>query len=78
MVYEISHDFDVDFYAMFAAVGLWNSFFVIIYALFDVSMIMKWCTRNTEEIFAIFIFFAFSVDALKDVVKSMTLIVVNF
>ncbi|XP_053206492.1 solute carrier family 4 member 11-like [Panonychus citri] len=67
-VYEISQDFNVDFYTMFATVGLWNSFFVIIYALFDVSMVMKWCTRNTEEIFAIFIFFAFSVDALKDVV----------
>lgn len=55
---------------MFACVGLWNSLFVILYSLLDVSVLMKWCTRNTEEIFAIFIFFAFTVDSLKDVVAS--------
>jgi len=70
VVYDIANDLQVHFYDMFACVGLWNSFFLIIYAFFDVSLLMKWCTRSTEEIFSLFIFFAFSVDAVKDCVRS--------
>ncbi|CAG2106713.1 unnamed protein product [Medioppia subpectinata] len=70
VVYDISGDFGVDFYDMFACVGLWNALFVVLYALFDVSVLMRWCTRSTEEIFSLFIFFAFSVDAIKDCVKN--------
>lgn len=40
------------------------------YALFDVSRLMKWCTRSTEEIFALFISIAFVADAFKDAYKS--------
>ena len=70
VVYDISSQLGVDFYDMFACVGLWNAFFVIMYALFDVSYLMKWCTRSTEEIFGLFSFFAFLVDPIKDCVKS--------
>lgn len=51
---------------MFACVGLWNSAFLIIYAVFDVSKMMKWSSRSTEEIFSLFITFAFSADAIRD------------
>lgn len=70
VVYDIAHDLDVDFYSMFCCVGLWNSFYVIIYSLFDLSFVMKFCTRSTEEIFSLFIFFAFSYDAIKDCIQS--------
>ncbi|OTF76178.1 sodium bicarbonate transporter-like protein [Euroglyphus maynei] len=58
---------------MYACVGLWNTFFLVLYAVFDLSKLMKWCTRSTEEIFSLFISIAFAVDAGRDVVKTTTL-----
>ena len=70
VIYNICEDFQLDFYSMYACVGLWNTFFLIVYAVFDVSKLMKWCTRSTEEIFSLFISIAFAVDAGRDAVKS--------
>lgn len=50
--------------------SLVKAFFLILYAVFDVSRLMKWCTRSTEEIFALFISIAFVADAFKDAYKS--------
>ncbi|KAK8769883.1 hypothetical protein V5799_013652 [Amblyomma americanum] len=69
VIYDISQDFGFDFTAMYAWVGLWNSFFLFIYVVFDASKIMKWCTRSTEEIFSLFITIAFCLDAGRDVYK---------
>lgn len=63
-------DYEFNFLSMYAAVGLWNAFFLIIYSLFGFSKLMKWCTRSTEEIFALFIVVAFITDASKDTLKS--------
>lgn len=60
---NICEDFNLNFFAMYACVGLWNTFFLILYAIFDVSKLMKLSTRSTEEIFALFISIAFAVDA---------------
>ncbi|XP_033608910.1 sodium bicarbonate transporter-like protein 11 isoform X2 [Cryptotermes secundus] len=70
IIHIISEDFDLDFFAVYCCVGLWNSLFLVIYALFDVSRIMHWSTRSTEEIFAFFISIAFCVDASGDTIKS--------
>ncbi|UJR31591.1 hypothetical protein I4U23_019077 [Adineta vaga] len=53
----------MDFRDTYALVGLWNSFFLILFSFFGVSKIMKWSTRSTEEIFALFVSIAFLVDA---------------
>lgn len=63
-------DYGFYFPAMYAAVGLWNCFFLLIYSLFGFSKLMKWCTRSTEEIFALFIVIAFITDAGKDLMKN--------
>ncbi|XP_064624285.1 solute carrier family 4 member 11-like isoform X2 [Lineus longissimus] len=70
IIFAISTDYGIDFLAMFTCTGLWNCFFLMIYALFDVSKLMKWSTRSTEEIFAIFISIAFSVDAIRDIYEN--------
>ncbi|XP_022650740.1 sodium bicarbonate transporter-like protein 11 isoform X3 [Varroa destructor] len=70
VIYNICEDFQLDFYAMYACVGLWNTFFLVLFALFDASKLMKWCTRSTEEIFALFISIAFVVDAGRDIYKN--------
>ncbi|ESO01913.1 hypothetical protein HELRODRAFT_65855 [Helobdella robusta] len=69
VIYNICQEWGLDFMSMFACIGLWNSFFLLIYAFTDASKLMKWCTRSTEEIFAIFISLAFAFDAFKDVVS---------
>ncbi|KAL5012177.1 hypothetical protein ScPMuIL_010728 [Solemya velum] len=70
IIYSISEDFGLDFSSMFACVGLWNSFFLFVYSAFDLSVLMKWSTRSSEEIFALFISIAFCVDAFKDTAKN--------
>lgn len=69
VIYNISEDFDLDFFALYSCTGLWNSFFILIYSTFGLSQIMKWSTRSTEEIFALFITLAFTVDAVSSIVK---------
>ncbi|KAG9509235.1 Sodium bicarbonate transporter-like protein 11, partial [Fragariocoptes setiger] len=70
VIYTMCTDYGYSFPAMYAAVGLWNGIFLAIYAVFDVSKLMKYCTRSTEEIFALFIAIAFAVDAGRDVIES--------
>ncbi|XP_014779810.1 solute carrier family 4 member 11 [Octopus bimaculoides] len=65
IIYSICEDFDIDFPAMFGCVGLWNTFFLFIYSFFDLSILMQWSTRSSEEIFALFIAIAFTVDSFK-------------
>ncbi|XP_076043652.1 solute carrier family 4 member 11-like [Oratosquilla oratoria] len=70
IIFNICEDFRLDFNAMYCLVGLWNSFFLIMYSLFDVSRLMRWSTRSTEEIFALFISIAFCNDAFSAVYKN--------
>lgn len=69
VIHNISADFDLDFFALYACTGLWNAFFLFIYSTFGLSQIMKWSTRSTEEIFALFISLAFTVDAVSNIIK---------
>ena len=59
----------MDFFALYTSVGLWNAVYVILYAITNANKLMKYSTRSTEEIFALFICIAFTVDAVKDAVK---------
>ncbi|CAF0774686.1 unnamed protein product [Adineta ricciae] len=59
-----------DFRDTYALVGLWNSFFLILFSFFGVSKVMKWSTRSTEEIFALFVSIAFLVDASAHVYQN--------
>ncbi|KAM3832214.1 solute carrier family 4 member 11 [Vipera latastei] len=61
----ICYDYNLDFRAFYAWVGLWNSFFLVLYSLFNFSLVMKLFKRSTEEIIALFISITFVLDALK-------------
>ncbi|XP_061166083.1 solute carrier family 4 member 11-like isoform X1 [Saccostrea echinata] len=69
IIFSICEDFDLNFSAMFACTGLWNAFFLFIYVFFNTSKLMKYSSRSTEEVFSLFITFAFSADAIKDTIK---------
>lgn len=49
VIYNICEDWDLDFVGMFACIGLWNSFFLLVYAFTDASNLMKWCTRSVSD-----------------------------
>ncbi|XP_055080554.1 solute carrier family 4 member 11-like isoform X2 [Periophthalmus magnuspinnatus] len=65
----ICDDYNLDFDAFYACIGLWNSLFLILGGLFNVSLLMKLFKRSTEEVIALFISIAFVVDAVKGTVK---------
>ena len=66
----VARDFKFEFLPFFAMVGIWNSFFLIIYAVFNLSVLMKFSSRATEETFGNFISIALTVDALKHLAAS--------
>ncbi|XP_060543180.1 solute carrier family 4 member 11 isoform X2 [Pantherophis guttatus] len=68
----ICSDYNLDFRAFYAWVGLWNSFFLVLYSLFNFSLVMKLFKRSTEEIIALFISITFVLDALKGITKVFT------
>uniref|UniRef100_A0A671NGM2 Solute carrier family 4 member 11 n=1 Tax=Sinocyclocheilus anshuiensis TaxID=1608454 RepID=A0A671NGM2_9TELE len=67
---RICDDYDLDFPAFYSCVGLWNSLFLILGGIFNVSLFMKLFKCSTEEVIALFISIAFVGDALKGTIKS--------
>nr|KAF6423818.1 solute carrier family 4 member 11 [Rousettus aegyptiacus] len=65
----ICDDYNLDFSTFYAWTGLWNSFFLALYAFFNLSLIMSLFKRSTEEIIALFISITFVLDAVKGMVK---------
>ncbi|XP_034739396.1 sodium bicarbonate transporter-like protein 11 [Etheostoma cragini] len=65
----ICDDYQLDFDAFYACIGLWNSLFLILGGLFNVSLFMKLFKRSTEEVITLFISIAFVGDAVKGTVK---------
>ncbi|XP_027516318.1 sodium bicarbonate transporter-like protein 11 isoform X3 [Corapipo altera] len=65
----ICDDYHLDFSAFYAWTGLWNSFFLVMYSLFNFSLLMKLFKRSTEEIIALFISITFVLDAIKGITK---------
>ena len=66
----VAEDFEFSFLPFFAMVGIWNSFFLILYAIFNLSILMKFSSRATEETFGNFISIALTVDAMKHLAAS--------
>jgi len=69
IIVAVADEHDMDFYALYTSVGLWNAVYVILYAITNATKLMRYSTRSTEEIFALFICIAFTVDAVKDAYK---------
>ncbi|KAI3386102.1 hypothetical protein SNEBB_011307 [Seison nebaliae] len=68
IVTVICKDYHINFFAMYAMVGLWSSFFLIIFAVSNISnAVIKKTTRSLEEIFTAFVCIAFVVDAIRHI-----------
>ncbi len=69
IIYIVSKDFEVEFLDFFAMVGIWNTFFLVLYSVLNMSLLMRFSSRSTEEIFSNFITIAFIVDSTGNMVK---------
>ncbi|MFH4975303.1 hypothetical protein AB6A40_002012 [Gnathostoma spinigerum] len=65
VIYKIAQELGYNFYAMYACVGLWCQFFLIIYAATELCSLMKLATRSAEEMFSLFIAIAFTVESIR-------------
>nr|XP_039248412.1 sodium bicarbonate transporter-like protein 11 isoform X1 [Styela clava] len=70
VIYMVSDVISVDFLALYAMVGLWNSFFIFLQGCFHASKLMRYSTRSTEEIFAFFVGLAFIADAVLSTMEN--------
>uniref|UniRef100_A0A4W3GXT8 Solute carrier family 4 member 11 n=1 Tax=Callorhinchus milii TaxID=7868 RepID=A0A4W3GXT8_CALMI len=70
VIRDICDDYELNFYAFYACVGLWNSFFCVIYGVANLSLLKSFFKRSTDEILAVFISIAFVVDACKGMATS--------
>lgn len=69
IVADLSTNLNVDFYTLYAYVGIFNSIFLITYGLLGLASFISYSTRSIEEIFSLFIVIAFVVDALHDPIE---------
>ncbi|KAG2465427.1 S4A11 protein, partial [Polypterus senegalus] len=65
----ISDDYNLNFPAFYACIGLWSSLFLIFGAVFNLSLLTKLFKRSTEEVIAMFISVTFVYDAVKGTTK---------
>ncbi|ROK15833.1 Sodium bicarbonate transporter-like protein 11 [Anabarilius grahami] len=65
----ICDDYELDFPAFYACIGLWNSLFLIMGGVFNLSLLVKLFKRSIEEVIALFISIAFVADAVKGTIK---------
>ena len=72
LLYMTCESAGIDFLPTYAWVGVWSGVLLIICAVTDLSYLMKYFTRFTDEIFAALVAVIFIVEAIKDVVNSFT------
>ena len=66
LLYQVCESQGYPFLPVYAWVGIWSSLFMILCAIFNISAIMSFFTRFTDEIFAALIAVIFIVEAVKD------------
>jgi len=67
ILYGLCVHYDVPFLATAAWVGLWSMLFMWILAATDASVLIRWFSRFTDEIFAALIGLIFVVQAVQDI-----------
>jgi sodium borate transporter 11 len=72
IISDISEDMGVEFYSLYACVGLFNSLFLILYGVLGLNSLIKFSTRSVEEIFSMFIVVCFTADAWGDFLEDVS------
>ena len=68
LLYSTCESFGIPFLPTYAWVGVWSGLLLILCAVTDLSYLMKYFTRFTDEIFAALVAVIFIYEAVKDVI----------
>uniref|UniRef100_A0AAF5I1G2 Bicarbonate transporter-like transmembrane domain-containing protein n=1 Tax=Strongyloides stercoralis TaxID=6248 RepID=A0AAF5I1G2_STRER len=55
IIYQISLNYNYNFYYLYTWTGIYTSIYLIIFAIFQMSSIMKYAKKSLEELFGLFI-----------------------
>ncbi len=72
LLYTACQSLEIDFLPTYAWVGVWSGAMLILCSITDMSYLMKFFTRFTDEIFAALVAVIFIYEAVKDVLHSFT------
>eukprot|EP01013_Petalomonas_cantuscygni_P044946 TRINITY_DN958_c0_g1_i1.p1 TRINITY_DN958_c0_g1~~TRINITY_DN958_c0_g1_i1.p1 ORF type:complete len:1271 (+),score=253.32 TRINITY_DN958_c0_g1_i1:91-3903(+) len=67
VLFNLSQTLGVPFLPMYGWTALWCCAFCIIVAVADLAAVMRWCTRFTDEIFAVLVSMYYIVTACKNI-----------
>lgn len=67
VLFELCNRLNLPFLPVYAWVGLWTGVFTVVAAITNGSALIRFCTRFTDEIFALLISVIFIVEAIKNV-----------
>jgi len=67
VLFELCDRMGLSFLPVYAWVGLWTAFFTVVAAITNASALIRYCTRFTDEIFALLISIIFIYEAIKNV-----------
>lgn len=68
LLYTTCQQLQLPFLPVYAWVGIWSGLFLILLAVFDASVLMRFFTRFTDEIFAALIAVIFIVEAVSSLI----------
>uniref|UniRef100_A0A914YF95 Bicarbonate transporter-like transmembrane domain-containing protein n=1 Tax=Panagrolaimus superbus TaxID=310955 RepID=A0A914YF95_9BILA len=70
VIHQISETGGYDFFKMFTTTGIWCSAFLILFAIFQFSALMKYAKRSLEELFGLFIAIALIYKAMQAIITT--------
>jgi mannitol/fructose-specific phosphotransferase system IIA component (Ntr-type) len=70
VLYDLCLQLGLPFLPTYAWVGLWTALLTLLIALLDASALIRYCTRFTDEIFALLISAIFVYESVKDILQA--------
>ncbi|CAB3410439.1 unnamed protein product [Caenorhabditis bovis] len=77
VIYQVCEHNGWNFHHMYTAVGIYGMAILILSSIFQLSSLMNFATRSTEEIFGLFIALTLTIKAIVAVVKTYSLSYAN-
>ena len=65
ILYSIKSEYNLDFLEFRLWIGLWTAFILFVFVVFNLSFLVKFITRFTEDCFATLVAIVFIIDSLK-------------
>ena len=71
VIYDLAQHMELDFLGLYACTGLWSAFFLMVYAVSNLSDVMKKLKRSVTEIYIAFVVAAFVRSAVANIEKDI-------